>query len=177
MADDEEMAISAVNVADDNADAQREAESGNANRNEDADASDEGDGEASSETDGRGEADNDEEEMPSTAARGSTDELVEEDDGRAQSDTVSSASSTGESMDARMADDGEGAADKNPLVKGSLPAKKTLDRQVKNLSNTSAQYIYFDQWKRKLNDRSTVTRLRLAFEQLLPRVSDDFIGC
>ncbi|CAI5726086.1 unnamed protein product [Hyaloperonospora brassicae] len=66
----------------------------------------------------------------------------------------------------------------NPLVKSSLPSNKSFDRQVKALITSSEAYIYFDQWKSKLNDRSTVTRLRLAFEQLLPRLmgARDYAG-
>ena len=62
------------------------------------------------------------------------------------------------------------------LVRSALPSNKSFDRQVKALITSSESYIYFDQWKYKLNDRSTVTRLRLAFEQLLPRVSGDVAG-
>ncbi|KAI9992488.1 hypothetical protein PInf_017902 [Phytophthora infestans] len=82
--------------------------------------------------------------------------------------------------DVPMADDGKapsraGDADDdlngaNPIVKGLLPTTKTLDRHIKILIHTTDHKLYFGQWKRKLNHKSTVKRLRTSFEELLPRL-------
>ncbi|KAG6971231.1 hypothetical protein JG688_00004520 [Phytophthora aleatoria] len=92
------------------------------------------------------------------------------------------------STDVPMADDREassGAEDadnvldgSNPLVKGLVPTTKTFDRHVKVLVHNPDRNLYFDQWKRKLNNKSTVKRLRMSFEELLPRLmgARDYAG-
>ncbi|KAI9911236.1 hypothetical protein PsorP6_008892 [Peronosclerospora sorghi] len=62
----------------------------------------------------------------------------------------------------------------NPLLKGSLRPNKSYDHQAKALVSSSEAYIYFNQWKfHELHHKSTVTQLRRAFEQLLPRMVRD----
>ncbi|KAG3028758.1 hypothetical protein PC121_g2742 [Phytophthora cactorum] len=92
------------------------------------------------------------------------------------------------STDVPMADDMEassGAEDadnvldgSNPLVMGLVPTTKTFDRHVKVLVHNPDRNLYFDQWKRKLNNKSTVKRLRMSFEELLPRLmgARDYAG-
>ncbi|RQM15458.1 hypothetical protein DD237_003463 [Peronospora effusa] len=171
----DEMTIDTVNTVDENADAHVKEECNYKDGSEDVDASDGGSSEALLGTDRRGEAEDDDDLIASTKA--SHKKGV---DGDAPNDTVGSVLSTGDSVYDGMAYDEETAsgANKNPLVKSSLPSNKSFDHQVKALISSSNSYIYFNQWKRKLNGKSTVTRLRLAFEQSLPRLlgARDYAG-
>ncbi|KAI9992302.1 hypothetical protein PInf_017695 [Phytophthora infestans] len=114
--------------------------------------------------------------------------LLREDDGEQDVDVDRGSSETDGAdaglddggTDVPMADDGKapsraGDADDdlngaNPIVKGLLPTTKTLDRHIKILIHTTDHKLYFGQWKRKLNHKSTVKRLRTSFEELLPRL-------
>ena len=173
------MTIDTVNSVNGNAEGCVKEERNDTDRSGDVDASDGESGEASSGLGGRGETedDDDDDEIAGTKASQKK-ELLEEIDGDAPNDAAGSDSSIGDSVFDGMAHDEETASDanNNPLVESSLPSNKSFDHQVKVLTTNSNSYIYFNQWKRKLSGKSTVTRLRLAFEQLLPRVSDDVIG-
>ncbi|OWZ10797.1 hypothetical protein PHMEG_00016291 [Phytophthora megakarya] len=67
---------------------------------------------------------------------------------------------------------------KNPLVRSVVPATKSLDRHVQTLIDNRQLYTFFDQWKRKMNAKTTITRIRLAFNELLPRLmgARDYAG-
>ncbi|ETP49843.1 hypothetical protein F442_04707 [Phytophthora nicotianae P10297] len=75
-------------------------------------------------------------------------------------------------------DAGDALVGANPLVKSLVPTTKTFDRHVKILIHNKDHNLYFDQWKRKLNHKSTVKRLRMSFEELLPRLmgARDYAG-
>ncbi|KAG7390414.1 hypothetical protein PHYPSEUDO_007937 [Phytophthora pseudosyringae] len=169
MEDDDLMAIAAaVDAASaSEAETQMEEEDAYPNATEDAAAnsSDDSEDQASSETDGAdGVAANDEE-MPNTAdnaADGITDAHTGEDE-----ESASDADESGDALDGR-----------NPLVQGMVPTTKTFDRHVRALVRDPKINLYFDQWKRKLNQKTMVKRLRLAFEELLPRLmgARDYAG-
>ncbi|CAI5720713.1 unnamed protein product [Peronospora destructor] len=98
--------------------------------------------------------------------------------------------SDGESGEASSGTDGRGEAkDDDDKIAGTKASYKEelleeVDDDALNdvagscIFDCSHSYIYFNQWKRKLNGKSTVTRLRLAFEQLLPRLlgARDYAG-
>ncbi|KAL4102838.1 hypothetical protein PRIC1_006580 [Phytophthora ramorum] len=68
---------------------------------------------------------------------------------------------------------------RNPLVAGVVPATASHDLHIKMLINvTGGHYLYFNQWKSKMNNKSAPTRLRVALEQLLPRLmgARDYAG-
>ncbi|KUF88574.1 hypothetical protein AM587_10007879 [Phytophthora nicotianae] len=75
-------------------------------------------------------------------------------------------------------DAGDALVGANSLVKSLVPTTKTFDRHVKILIHNKDHNLYFDQWKRKLNHKSTVKRLRMSFEELLPRLmgARDYAG-
>ncbi|KAK1930180.1 hypothetical protein P3T76_014413 [Phytophthora citrophthora] len=68
---------------------------------------------------------------------------------------------------------------RNPLVKGLVPTTKTFDRVVKVLiSKQAVANLYFTQWNRKWSKNTQVKQLRMAFEELLPRLlgARDYAG-
>ncbi|KAG6615439.1 Tetratricopeptide-like helical [Phytophthora cinnamomi] len=102
-------------------------------------------------------------------------------------DTADSANSVDKSTNARVSannralGNGVNSLDNtNPLLEGVGPATKSFDRQVAYWADSrTVNYLYFDQWKNKVvNRETTVTRLRLTLEELLPRLlgARDYAG-
>ncbi|CAH0476842.1 unnamed protein product [Peronospora belbahrii] len=179
------MVITTVHTADKiAADAHVESEHDYSDENKDALAIDGESIEVSSRSDGRGEAQDDDDDEVAATKAGDREELLEEEeeDGRMRVHASTSFSISDDSVQGQVAHNEEIATDanKNPLLKSTLPSNKSYDYQVKAMvtSHNSTSYIYFDQWKCKLNGKSTVTRLRLAFEELLPRLlgARDYAG-
>ncbi|KAL7997776.1 putative TATA box-binding protein-associated factor RNA polymerase I subunit A [Plasmopara halstedii] len=67
-------------------------------------------------------------------------------------------------------DGGSVLCGKNPLVTGLAPTTKSVDRHISVLIHQPDTNLYFDQWKRKMNSKSAVKKLRMALEELLPRL-------
>ncbi|KAG1688702.1 hypothetical protein DVH05_003139 [Phytophthora capsici] len=68
---------------------------------------------------------------------------------------------------------------RNPLVKGLVPTTKTFDRVVKVLiRGQTTTNLYFNQWNRKWSHNTQVKQLRMAFQELLPRLigARDYAG-
>ncbi|KAL3659695.1 hypothetical protein V7S43_015370 [Phytophthora oleae] len=76
-------------------------------------------------------------------------------------------------------DDYDALGIRNPLVKGLVPTTKTFDRVVKVLIREQPKAnLYFNHWNRKWSKNTQVKQLRMAFEELLPRLmgARDYAG-
>ncbi|GMF09552.1 unnamed protein product [Phytophthora lilii] len=169
MAGEEEMAAGSADAVDNSTDAQaRGMESGGV----EASSSSDHDSQSSSETETQMP-----DEVPNTqvdaakAPRATTEARIANHDEEAKSGSADLVYSSDDSME-DISSDADDAC--NPLLMGVVPPSKTVDVQVNTLVHSRRRnYLYFQQWKGKLNGKAAHTRLRLALEELLPRVSVD----